>query len=299
MNTTQNAPGSAPAGNPSGTAAPAPAAGNNGSPVINADANWLTGLQDADNRQIVATKGWDKSNSPDVVITSYRELESRLGKSVVLPTAESPKEDYDKLYTALGKPKTPGEYSLKLPAGVDPSFPYDDGFATEYKNWSHEADLSPRQAQTIHDKFVLRAQAQAVAHGQAMQAKVGTAHSQIIEKWGPEGSAGYKTNVAHAAAAVRSLGLSDTFKASGLLTQKGEIADAKLAFALCTIGEGLFKEDSSRGGDPGHMTTNNPWKDGQENLAEQGRIHRTNPELAKTLIVAAGKDPAKVLFKPK
>jgi hypothetical protein len=52
-----------------------------------------------------------------------------------------------------------------------------------------------------------------------------------------------------------------------------------------------------RGGSPGHFTQANPWKDGQENLSEQGRIHRENPDLARSLIIAAGKDPEKALFK--
>jgi len=97
-------------------------------------------------------------------------------------------------------------------------------------------------------------------------------------------------------AALNGLGLRDTFKGAGLLTQDGKITDAKLAFALATVGAGLFREDASRGA-PGHLTANNPWKDGQENLTEQGRILKQNPDLAKSLILAAGKDPNKVLYK--
>jgi hypothetical protein len=132
---------------------------------------------------------------------------------------------------------------------------------------------------------------------EAMLRKVGTAHQEILSKWGPVDSEGYKTNLDHAKAGLRGLGLSDTFKAAGLIDQNGSIADAKLAFALATVGEGLFQEDRLRGGGPGSLTQSNPWKDGQENLSEQGRLVRDHPELARSLIQAAGKDPDKALFK--
>jgi len=256
----------------------------------------LSGLQDEGNRSLAKAKGWDKSNTPDVVITGYRELENRLGKSIVLPEASSPKEDWDKLHTALGKPKTPGDYKFKLPQGVKDNFPYDDAFATEYKNWSHEAGLSPSQAQTLHDKFVLRSQAQMDAANEGMARRVGSAHQEIVAKWGPTDSAGYKDNLGHAKAGLKGLGLNDVFKAAGLIAQDGSIADAKLAFALAKVGEGLYREDGL-GGAPGHLTESNPWKDGQENLSEQGRIQRENPELARSLIISAGKDPDKAIWK--
>lgn len=283
--------GSAPAGNPQ-----AGAAGGSGDSSVVSGGSWITGLQDAGNRDLAAKKGWDKASSPDVVVASYRELEGRLGKSIVIPDANAPKEDYEKLYTALGKPKTPGDYTLKLPQGVQENFPYDDAFATEYKTWSHEAGLSPHQAQSLHDKFVLRTQKQMNDAWTDQQRKIGSAHQEIVAKWGPVEGTGYTEGVSHAAAALNGLGLRDTFKGAGLLTQDGKITDAKLAFALATVGAGLFREDASRGA-PGHLTANNPWKDGQENLTEQGRILKQNPDLAKSLILAAGKDPNKVLYK--
>jgi len=268
----------------------------NASPVVG-DSSWLSGLQDAGNRELVTKKGWDKSNTPDVVINGYRELETRLGKAIVVPEANAPKEDYDKVFTALGKPKTPGEYTFKLPDGVAENFPYDDAFATEYKNTAHEAGLAPRQAQQLHDWFVKRFAKQLDDAQEGMKRQGGTAHQEILSKWGPVDGEGYIANIGYAKAGLRGLGLADTFKAAGLIDQGGNIANAKLAFALATVGEGLFKEASTHGGSPGHFTTTNPWKEGQENLTEQGRIQRENPELARSLIKAAGLDPEKALFK--
>lgn len=290
--TTENG-GSPTGGNPTGSAP----AGNGGAnaQTMSADASFFSGLQDADNRQLVAAKGWDKSNSPDVIITSYRELESRLGKSVVIPSAEAPKEEYDKLYAAMGRPAKPDGYQFKLHPDLPQNFPYDDAFATDYRTWAHEAGLTPRQAQTIHDQFTLRAAKQMAAQIADMETKVGDAHAKIVAKWGDPESQGYKHNVAMASRALAKSGLSDTYKAAGLITQDGKIANAALAFHLATVGEGLYRDDASHGG-PGALTANNPWAEGKENLSEQGRIVRENRQLAETLIKAAGKDPAKELF---
>lgn len=289
-------PPDAPQGSGQQAGQPPGATSTPASPVVG-DSSWLNGLQDAGNRELAKAKGWDKSNSPDVVIHGYRELEGRLGKSIVLPEANAPKEDFDKVYTALGKPKTPGEYAFKLPQGVAENFPYDDAFATEFKNKAHEADLSPRQAGHIHDWFVQRFDKQLKDGVEGMNRRVGTAHQEILAKWGPTDGEGYIKNIGYAKAGLRGLGLVETFKAAGLIDQGGNIADSKLAFALATVGEGLFREASMHGGDPGHFTTTNPWKEGQENLTEQGRIQRENPELARSLIKAAGLDPDKALFK--
>lgn len=297
---TQVAPGtaSAPAGN-AAQAAPVvvdPAGQNNGAAVVNTDASWLTGLQDEGNRTVAQAKGWDKSKSPDVVITSYRELESRLGKSVLIPEANAPAEEYNKLYTALGKPAKSDGYQFKLASDLPANFPYDDAFATEYKNWAFDANLTPPQAQTVHDKFVARAARQMADAQTAQQTAVSTAHQAIQAKWGDENSVGYKRKADLAGRAIRKLGLSAAYKRTGLLTADGAITDAEVAFSLATIGEGLFAEDSVHG-QPGHNSQNNPWETGKENLTEQGRIQRENPELAKSLITAAGLDPAKALWK--
>lgn len=284
-----NAPGNASNSSPGSTDT------SNSSSVVSG-ASWLTGLQDEGNRQLAAKKGWDKSNSPDVVITSYRELEGRLGKAVIPPPPQgATQDDFTRFGAAVGRPPAPDGYQFSMPQGLPSDFPYDDVSATEYKVWAHSAQLAPWQAQSLHDAFVMKqAQMQEQAKAQLAQ-KVQTAHTQIVNKWGSPDSEGYKRNVEFAGRALRKLGLTNVYKAHGLMTPRGEITDATLAFALATIGEGLYSEDRTHG-DPGNIPRNNPWKEGEENLTEQGRILKSDRALAETLIRAAGKDPAKELF---
>jgi hypothetical protein len=291
-NAGSGAPGNPPSGAPGGTGQ------QNGSSPVHSGANWVSGLQDEGNRTYAQQKGWDKAPTLEPVIVSYRELEGRLGKSVVPPGDNATKEDYDKFATAVGRPANPDGYAFKLPQGLPSDFPYDEVSATKFKNWSHKAGLAPWQSQSIHDDFVADAAASMANQGAQLRTRVQAAHSQIVNQWGSPDSAGYKRNVDMAGRAVRKLNLVGTFKGSGLMTASGEITDANLAFALAKVGEGLYAEDRNHGG-PGNLTEKNPWKEGQENLTEQGRLVRSDPELAKTLIRAAGKDPDKILFDPK
>lgn len=291
------APGSAPAGNPTGSSpapAPAPTPPPGGQGTVEPGGNWLDGLETG-NRELAVKKGWDKSKSPDVVLASYRDLETKLGSAVVIPSAEAPQTEQDAFYERLGRPKTAGEYAFRLPSDVPGNIPYDDAFATEFKNEAFASGLRPAQAQHIHDFYVRKMAKSIEANGVAVQKKVTDAHTAIVGKWGADDTAGYKQKVDYASRALRNLDLSASFKAAGLITQNGQITDPKLAFALAAVGEGLFKEDNQHG-DPGALSRDNPWKEGAENLSEQGRIFKENPELARTLVKAAGKDPDKVLY---
>lgn len=302
MNTTNQSGGSAPAGNPpvdgQGAGAAPPAGGGQGE--VNVPGDWTAALPE-DTRKVATAKGWDKSKSPSdafaVAAKSYSDLEARLGKSIVIPDANAPKEDYDKLYAALGKPKTPGDYSFKLPEGVPDNFPYDDAFATEFKNTAHVAGLLPKQAGEIHDWFVKRSAEQLATASTTQASAVSKAHQAITGKFGEEGTVGYKRAVELMARAIRKLNLREAYQAAGIVTPTGEIANADVAFSLHEIGKSMFTEDEA-GGEPGHLTMKNPWKEGQENLTEQGRIAKSNPEQARALVIAAGKDPNKELYKP-
>ena len=186
-------------------------------------------------------------------------------------------------------------YAFKLPQGLPDNLPYDDAFATEFKGWAHEAGLIPRQAAVIHDKFALRA-AKAFQDAEAAKTqRVAQAHRDIQAKWGEEGSVAYNRELEFASRALRKLGLVEGFKAAGMMMPNGMVADASVALAMANVGKTMFAEDSLHG-EPGNLTAKNPWKEGQEDLSEQGRIFKANPEQAKALVIAAGKNPETELY---
>lgn len=251
-------------------------------------ADWSSGLQDADNLKTVEAKGW-KGKGLDDVVRSYRELESRIGQSLTVPSDDASKEDWDKFYSRTGRPEKADGYKFSLPSDLPENLPYDAASATEFSNWAHEAGLNQKQAQAIHDNFVRMTARQIEAH-QAKEAELSqAAHTEIVREWGLPDTDQYRRNQEMANRAIRQLGLSDELKGIGALTAEGDVKAPKLAMALSKVGHQLFSEDTLYGG-PSYQK--NPWSDGQDfSMAAQGQIIRSNPDQARALIRQAGKDP--------
>jgi hypothetical protein len=278
--------GSAAAGNPDGSSAAVATSGSsNGAPT-----DVWAGLQDEGNRTTVAAKGWAAKGLDDVV-TSYRELESKLGKSLTPPPDDAKPEDWNAFYAKLGRPEKPEAYEFKLPEGLPENFPYDGKNAVEFKNWAHEAGLTPRQAQAVHDQFVKHTATTMSQVTEAQSKAAQTAHESLVKAWGEPESPTYKRNQELANRAIRQQGgdeLVGELKAINALGPNGEVKTPRLAMALAKIGATLYAEDTAFGG-PSHGP--NPFSDKSENMTEQGRIIRNDPDHARALIRAAGLKP--------
>lgn len=250
--------------------------------------DWLAGLSE-DNRSLVEAKKWD---APEAVVKSYRDLEAHASKALVPPSEDAKPEDWDAFYGKLGRPENPDGYEFKLPEGVPEDMPYDDTLKTEFQTWAHEAGLTPKQAAMMHDKYVQQAGQQYSTAVEDTATKVTGAHDELTKAWGDPGSEKYQRNVELADRAIRQLGgeeLRTELKQFGFMTDKGEVASAKITQMLANIGEQLYAEDAVYAGP---TATDNPFADGKQNLTEQGKIVRSDPKRAKALIQAAGKNPA-------
>lgn len=254
--------------------------------AMTGDADPLSGLSD-DNRRVADAKGWDTA---DKIIDSYRNLEAKIGDSLRPPADDAPAEEWQAFYGRLGRPDAAGGYEFAMPEGLAEDFPYDAESATRFAEWAHEAGLSPRQAQSLHDRFVQNMSSQFAAHLQAEEAAVDEAHAALIEAWGEPATERYRRNVELADRALRELGgdaLADAFRARGAITAEGEIIDPTIAFMLQKAGERLFSEDRVFGAG---AAASNPFATGTENITEQGRLLRGDPELARTFIRAANRE---------
>lgn len=249
--------------------------------------DWAAGLSQ-ENRAVVEAKKWA---SGDDAIKSYRELEAHVGDALKVPGADAPAEEWDKLWGKLGRPEKPDAYQLKVDRENLPAdFPYDENLAIEFRTMAHEAGLNPAQAQKLHDRFVAQQAKSFAGIGEAAAKREGDAHRAFVGKWGEPDTPSFKQNVELMSRAAAQLGISDSLKAAGLLAADGAIRDAKLGFALALVGKELYGEDTmatSAGG-----VLDNPFSDQSENLTKQGQLIRNDPEKARSLIRAAGKDPA-------
>ena len=251
--------------------------------------DWLAGLSE-ENRSLVEAKKWDQD--PNTLVKGYRELEAHAKTALVPPKEDASPEDWDAFHAKLGRPDTPDGYEFKLPDGVPENMPYDDTFKTQFQNWAHEAGLTSKQAAIVHDRYLQEAANSYTKMVEDTAQQVTSAHDELVKKWGDKESPGYQRNVELAQRAIRQLGgdeLRGELTRFGFLTQRGEVASAKITQMLASIGEQLFSEDTIYAGPTSAV---NPFAEGpHHNLTEQGKILRSDPKRAKALIIAAGQDP--------
>lgn len=252
------------------------------------DVNWAAGLQAEDNRALVEAKQW---KSPDDAIRSYRELESHLSKNLTVPGADASADEWNAFYGKLGRPDTADKYELALNTETVPQdFPYDENSALEFRNWAHEAGLSPRQAQVLHDKFVAHQAGGFTAMRENAAKLEGDTHREIVNQWGDPDTDGYKKNLEYASRAIGQLGMKDELIRLGALSSEGSVLSSKLAFALAKVGKEMYAEDSVATNANG--TVNNPFSTENFNLTQAGALIRSDPAKAKSMIRSAGLNPA-------
>lgn len=268
----------------------------------------FSGLQDAGIREWVGKAGFkDTSVSTfENLAKKARDAESLIGRSVQIPDDKAKPEDLDKFFNRLGRPEKPDGYEFKLPESLPKDFAYDKDRANAFKSWAHQAGLTKRQAQQLHDA-VLTADAEALGKAQAeVQAeakklqddatKRALEATQALEKayGGVKDSDPFKQGVDLAVRALEGLdklpgvsGIKQAFENAGLLVG-GVVLEPSIAVALTHIGNTLFKEGDMPTGQAGGGT--NPFADGGNNT-EQMHLISQDRARALRLIAQAGRKP--------
>jgi len=114
-------------------------------------ADWRASLDDD-------LKAWaNKFDSPAAALKSHRELEKRLGKSVVMPGEDAKPEEIAAFRKkVLGTPDSPEGYKITLPEHVPQEVrdnPLSDPMVKEFVEQSHALGKSPDQVQADLDLF--------------------------------------------------------------------------------------------------------------------------------------------------
>lgn len=252
---------------------------------------------DEDTRKTVEAKGWkgvgDAAKSYNELFSKFNEVS---GKALTVPGADAKAEDWDSFYGKLGRPAEPKAYEFALPKDLPADFPYDGESANQFKAWAHAAGLAPKQAQSVHDSFVKQQAAALQAHAAAQAERVGQSHDELVKAWGEKGSAGYAENLEFANRFIKNQGdaeLLGEMKAAGLISPEGHVLSPKLAKAMAAAGKALYREGGGSlvtgDGAPGGP---NPFDAKTFNITEQMKMYRSNPDLAKAHMRAAGKQPS-------
>jgi hypothetical protein len=266
-------------------------------------ADFLSALSD-DQKAFASAEGFDSAGK---VLESYQSLQQQLAGSVALPGDNATPDDHANFYKTVSEKWTPKDgYQFKLPEGLDETFPYDQDFAKEAGDWFKEAGLHPQAAQALHDKWVGKI---AAMHGSAVQAQqeqaqkqaeaVETAHRALVKEYGEPNSDGYKNLVAKADRSMKALSaqgidVANWFAEKGILTAADEnglqqVQDPAAVKLLAFIHDRAFTEDGFDMGGVGGG--GNPFDRSAPNLQKQSDLIRDNPEQARRMISAAGRDP--------
>jgi hypothetical protein len=253
------------------------------------------GALNEDNSTWLANKGF-KSN--DDIVNSYRNLERQLGNAVTLPDETKP-EEIQKFRAKLGVPDKPDGYELKLPDGLPETMPYPDEDVKAFREWAHDAGLTPKQAQALHDKFVGH-QAQAMqGWQQQLTERLTQTQAELIKENGPTDGHKFQAFVGDAVRGLNAVdkiapGMRQELVELGALVEhdgKPYPASARVMKVLAKLGT-LFGEDGGLIGSGTTAGADNPFAPGHSyNVTQQALLRRTDPDRARALYLQAGGDP--------
>lgn len=243
-----------------------------------------------DNRAMVENHKWAEEDTVDLnkILDSHKNLRAHADKAVTVPGENATQEDWDKLWTRLGRPENADGYELKLNTEAIPeNFPYDEGSAVEFRNWAHETGLAPRQAQQLHDKFVGFQAAQFEQQQQVWLNQEQEATRELAGDWGSPDGEEFQRQATLMGRAAKNFGVMDELKSVGLLSDDNAVRSPKLAKMLARIGAELFSEDDFSTGGGGVL--NNPFAQGENfSLSKASALVKSDPRKAAALAKSAG-----------
>lgn len=186
-------------------------------------------------------RGWAENKGfadPISALTSYRNLEKLFGADKAGNTVAKPNwEDQtavDQFYDALGRPKEPTGYELKLP----------DQHNADLVDWArsafHKSGLTQKQAEALMGQYLEREQSTAQQRSERYQAEVADADKALRQEWGQ----GYNERVAAAKKAASEFGIDD----AGLDKLEAALGYADTIKFLSNIGSRLGEHGRDDGG---------------------------------------------------
>lgn len=240
--------------------------------------SWYDSFADQGLKQLAETKGW---KGPEDALKSYKELETSYSQRVDAPKA----------------PASPDEYKFNVPTDLPDGTSYNEQMVAHLKAVAHKAGVSQEAAAAIHDGIVEFAKQTVTQQQQAMQEQaiqnVQKAAGELSTEWKAQmGTPAFARNVELAKRAIRMSGdgMMDALKSAGVVQEIGGelmVTNAKVFAAFAKMGEGMYSEDTLFGEIGGDK---NPFADGSEDMAMQGRLVKNDPDKAALLIRAAGKE---------
>lgn len=111
---------------------------------------------------------------------SYKELEGKLGKSVVIPDEKATPEEVQAYQQRLGRPETPEKYTFE---GI-PKDSYSPEMESNYRKWAFDLGLSQKQASGMFKLYNDYALSLIEKSNQAKEQQKTATVAALNEEWG-------------------------------------------------------------------------------------------------------------------
>ena len=167
-----------------------------------------------------------KYTSVEELVKGHKNLSNLVGREKIpVPKEEA---DWERWYTAAGRPETAAGYELKKPDGLPEGFAYDDGLAGNFAETAHKAGLNKAQVALLHQWWVDTAKGAFTTQAQAAEVARGNGEAALRQEWG----AGYERNLTAAREVAQMFGGREF---AGYLEETGLGNDPRMARFLTGI----------------------------------------------------------------
>lgn len=207
------------------------ASGDIGKKPDTSTGNWYDSIEDSELKGYVQNKGW---KDPVELATGYKNLEKLLGgEKIPMPKGADDAEGWNRVYDALGRPKSADEYKLPVPEG-------DSGeFAKAAAGKFHELGITAQQAEQLAAWYNEMGQSALQAQTQQSSQKVEQDLSALKGEWGTA----WDENINLGQRAAREFGL-DQAKLTAIENAMGT---GEMLKFMARIGRGLTEHNFEGG----------------------------------------------------
>lgn len=178
--------------------------------------NWNADGVSTENSTYVTEKNWANN---DAMVTSMRELETKIGGSIIIPTADASDDDRNAFYKQLGRPDNASQYGYKMPEGGDKDY------FEWFTNTAHKIGLSDAQTSALGLEADKRGQLDIDNNVLLVEKET----QALKDKYGAD----YDSKIAKGSTVIKNLGL--TTEALGQIEQ--QIGTGAFVDLFISIGE--------------------------------------------------------------
>ncbi|MBS3809965.1 MAG: hypothetical protein KGY38_07430 [Desulfobacterales bacterium] len=99
--------------------------------------------------------GEDGTLNTENLAKSYVNIQSMVGRDKIpLPKEDAPSEEWQQVFSKLGRPEDPNEYQINDPDDLPENLQLGDDVKAQIKQKAHELNLLPSQAQGVYEFFM-------------------------------------------------------------------------------------------------------------------------------------------------